>query len=53
MGALLSYAFFKEKMKPISIIELFIIILEYDSGGEVKNLVLGFTFILLCAIWCA
>lgn len=55
MGALLSYVFLKEKMKPISIIGLFIsifgiIILGYAPGGEVMNLALGFIFALLCVI---
>ena len=55
MGALLSYVFLKEKMKPISILGLFIsisgiIILGYAPGGEAMNLGLGFVFALLCVI---
>lgn len=55
IGAFLSYVFLKEKMKPISIIGLFlsilgIIILGYAPGGEVLNLGLGFTCALLCVV---
>ena len=55
MGALLSYIFLKEKMKPTAILGLFlsifgIIILGYAPDGEVMNLGLGFAFALLCVI---
>ncbi len=55
MGALLSYVFLKEKMKPISIMGLFISILGivalgYAPGGEVANLGLGFVFAVVCVI---
>lgn len=55
IGALLSYIFLKEKMKPISIIGLFmsifgIIILGYAPGGAVENLGLGFIFAVLCVV---
>lgn len=54
-GALLSYLFLKEKMKPISIIGLLIsisgiIILGYRPGGKVENIVLGFIFAIICVI---
>ena len=55
VGALLSYIFLKEKMKPIAIIGLIlsilgIIILGYAPGGEVVNLGLGFASALLCVV---
>lgn len=55
MGAFLSYVFLREKMKPISIIGLFlsilgIIILGYSPGGEILNLGLGFSCALLCVV---
>ena len=55
IGALLSYIFLKEKMKPISIMGLFmsifgIIILGYAPGGAVANLGLGFIFAVLCVV---
>lgn len=55
IGALLSYIFLKEKMKPISILGLFmsilgIILLGYAPGGEVANLGLGFVFAVLCVV---
>lgn len=55
VGALLSYLFLKEKMKPISIIGLLIsisgiIILGYRPGGKVENIVLGFIFAIICVI---
>lgn len=55
IGALLSYIFLKEKMKPLSILGLFIsiagiIILGYTPGGEVTNLAFGFIFAMLCVI---
>lgn len=53
IGALLSYIFLKEQLKPISILGLFIsiagiIILGYTPGGEVTNVVLGFGFAMMC-----
>lgn len=55
MGALLSYIFLKEKMRPIAIIGLFmsmtgIIILGYAPGGQATNLMLGFLFAIICVI---
>ena len=55
VGALLSYIFLKEKMKPISIIGLFlsisgIIILGYTPGGKVENIALGFIFAIICVV---
>lgn len=55
VGAFLSYVFLKEKMKPISIIGLFmsiagIILLGYSPVGEVNNLLLGFLFAFVCVI---
>lgn len=55
VGALLSYLFLKEKMKPISIIGLLIsilgiIILGYIPGGKVENVALGFIFAIICVI---
>ena len=55
VGALLSYIFLKEKMKPISIFGLFIsiagiIILGYTPSGEVNNILIGFSFAILCVI---
>lgn len=53
LGALLSYIFLKEKMKPIQLVGLAVsiagvIVLGYTPGGEVKNLVVGFGCALLC-----
>lgn len=55
VGALFSYIFLKEKMKPISILGLFIsisgiIALGYTPGGEVNNMLLGFAFAILCVV---
>ena len=55
IGAVLSYIFLKEKLKPIAILGLFIsisgiIILGYTPGGEVTNLVLGFGFAMICVL---
>lgn len=55
IGALLSYIFLKEKLKPVAILGLFIsisgiIALGYTPGGEVTNLALGFIFAILCVI---
>lgn len=55
MGALLSYIFLKEKMKPIAIIGLIIsvigiIVLGYVPGGQIVNLLLGFIFAIVCVI---
>lgn len=55
VGALLSYVFLKEKMKPISIIGLLlsisgIIILGYTPGGGGENVALGFIFAIICVI---
>ena len=55
VGALLSYLFLKEKMKPISIIGLLIsisgiIILGYIPGARVENIALGFIFAIICVI---
>lgn len=55
IGALLSYIFLKEKLKPVAILGLFISIsgifaLGYTPGGEVTNLVLGFIFAMLCVV---
>lgn len=55
IGALLSYIFLKEKMKPLSIMGLFasilgIIALGYSPSGEVVNLGLGFVFAAVCVI---
>lgn len=55
MGALLSYIFLKEKMRPISIIGLTvsilgIILLGYNPGGQVENLLIGFIFAIICVI---
>ena len=55
MGALLSYIFLKEKMKPVAIVGLLmsilgIIALGYAPGGEVQNLALGFMFAIVCVI---
>lgn len=55
VGALLSYVFLKEKMKPISIIGLLlsisgIIMLGYTPDGKVENLILGFIFAIICVI---
>lgn len=60
LGALLSYIFLKEKMKPVQLIGLFvsiagIIVLGYTpGGGDMKNVVLGFACALLCCLgWAA
>lgn len=55
VGALFSYIFLKEKMKPISILGLFIsitgiIILGYTPGGEINNILLGFGFAIVCVV---
>lgn len=55
MGALLSYIFLKEKMKPISVIGLAvsifgIILLGYSPGGKVENLLVGFIFAIVCVV---
>lgn len=55
MGALLSYIFLKEKMKPISIFGLAlsifgIITLGYTPSGHAENFFLGFIFALMCVI---
>lgn len=55
IGALLSYIFLKEKMKPVAIVGLAIsiigiILLGYAPGGEVSNFAIGFTFAILCVI---
>ena len=55
IGAVLSYIFLKEQLKPIAILGLFIsisgiIILGYTPGGEVTNLVLGFGFAMICVL---
>lgn len=55
IGAFLSYIFLKEKMKPVAIVGLVIsimsiVILGYEPGGEVKNIILGFIFAVLCVI---
>ncbi len=56
LGAFLSYVFLKEKMRPIQIIGLIvsiggIIVLGYTpGGGEIKNLVLGFSCAILCCV---
>ena len=56
LGALLSYVFLKEKMKPLQIIGLIgsiigVIVLGYTPGAsEVKNLLLGFGCALLCCV---
>lgn len=55
VGALLSYIFLKEKMKPISVIGLLlsisgIIMLGYTPDGKVENLILGFIFAIICVI---
>lgn len=56
LGALLSFIFLKEKMKPIQIAGLVVsimgvIVLGYTpGGGEVKNLVIGFACAILCCI---
>lgn len=55
MGALLSYIFLKEKMKPVAIVGLLIsiigiTILGYSPNGEVTNLVVGFIFAIVCVI---
>lgn len=55
VGALFSYIFLKEKMKPISILGLLIsilgiIALGYAPGGVVNNMPLGFAFAILCVV---
>lgn len=55
IGALLSYVFLKEKMKPLSIfglgISIFgIIVLGYTPDGHAENFFLGFVFALMCVI---
>lgn len=55
MGALLSYIFLKEKMKPLSIFGLGLSIfgittLGYAPGGHTENFFLGFIFALMCVI---
>lgn len=55
MGALLSYIFLKEKMKPVAIVGLLIsiigiTILGYSPNGQVTNLVVGFIFAIVCVI---
>lgn len=55
VGALLSYVFLKEKMKPISVIGLLlsisgIIMLGYTPDGKIENLILGFIFAIICVI---
>ncbi|WP_300383422.1 DMT family transporter [Clostridium sp.] len=55
IGALLSYIFLKEKLKPIAILGLAIsisgiVVLGYTPGGEVANLTLGFIFAILCVV---
>lgn len=60
VGALFSYIFLKEKMKPYQLIGLFVsiggvIALGYTPGGsDTSNLVLGFLFAILCVVgWAA
>lgn len=62
LGAVLSYIFLKEKMKPVQLIGLFasifaIIIMGYTPGadsGEMKNAVLGFICAGICCVgWAA
>lgn len=55
IGALFSYIFLKEKLKPVAILGLSISIsgivaLGYTPGGEVANLFLGFIFAMLCVV---
>lgn len=55
IGALFSYIFLKEKMKPISIFGLTlsifgIITLGYAPGGHAENFLLGFIFALMCVV---
>lgn len=55
IGALLSYIFLKEKMKPLSIFGLGlsilgIITLGYAPGGHAENFFLGFIFALMCVV---
>lgn len=55
VGALLSYIFLKEKIKPISIIGLLlsisgIIMLGYTPDGKIESLILGFIFAVICVI---
>ena len=55
IGALLSYIFLKERMKPVSIFGLTlsvfgISILGYAPGGHTENFFLGFVFALMCVI---
>lgn len=60
LGALLSYIFLKEKMKPLQIAGLLVsilgvIVMGYTpDGGEMKNTLLGFGCALLCCVgWAA
>lgn len=60
VGALFSYIFLKEKMKPYQLIGLFVsiggvIALGYTPGGsDTSNLVLSFLFAILCVVgWAA
>lgn len=60
VGALFSYIFLKEKMKPYQLIGLFVsiggvIALGYTPGGsDTSNLGLGFLFAILCVVgWAA
>ncbi|WP_313126516.1 DMT family transporter [Proteiniclasticum ruminis] len=56
VGALFSYLFLKEKMKPYQLVGLFVsiggvIALGYTPGGsEIENALLGFFFAFLCVI---
>ncbi len=55
IGAILSYIFLKERMKPVSIFGLTlsvlgISILGYAPGGHTENFFLGFVFALMCVI---
>lgn len=57
LGALLSYIFLKEKMKPYQIAGLLlsiaaIIVMGYTPGGgeEARNIVLGFILALVCCV---
>lgn len=55
IGAFLSYVFLNEKMKPISIIGLFlsilgVAILGYAPEGKIVNLALGLACALLCVV---
>ena len=56
VGALLSYIFLKERMKPYQFIGLAVSILGVialgytPGGGEVSNLFIGFLFALMCVV---